>query len=72
MISPGTYIRLAQLHNPRSPFFPYLKHLRVIDADSSLSHLNFLLTNSLRSIELVNLTDSNKEVFSSFLITLAD
>jgi len=30
------------------------------------------LTNSLRSIELVNLTDSNKEVFSSFLITLAD
>ena len=53
-------------------FFPYLKHLRVIDADSSLSHLNFLLTNSLRSIKLVNLTDSNKEVFSSFLITLAD
>jgi hypothetical protein len=72
MISPGTYIRLAQLHNPKSPFFPHLKHLRVINADSSLSHLNFLLTNSLRSIELVNLTDSNKEVFSSFLITLAD
>jgi len=30
------------------------------------------LTNSLRSLELVNLADSNKEVFSSFLITLAD
>jgi hypothetical protein len=71
-ISPGTYIRLAQLHDPKSPFFPCLKHLRVINADSSLSHLNFLLTNSLRSIELVNLTDSNKEVFSSFLITLVD
>lgn len=49
-----------------------MKHIQVINADSSLSHLNILLTNSLRSIELVNLTDSNKEVFSSFLITLAD
>ena len=44
-----------------------------MDADSSLdTHLNFLLTDSLQSIELVNLADSNQEVFSSFLITLAD
>ena len=72
-IPPGTYIRLAQIRNPEAPFFPSLKHLRIVDADSSLdTHLNFLVTNSLRSIELVNLSDSNQEVFSSFLVTLAD
>ena len=72
-IPPGTYIRLSQIRNPEAPFFPSLKHLRIIDADSALdTHLNFLLTDSLQSIELVNLSDSNQEVFSSFLVTLAD
>jgi hypothetical protein len=72
-ISPGTYIRLAQIRNPEAPFFPSLKHLRIVNADSSLDiYLNFLLTDSLQSIELINLADSNQEVFSSFLITLAD
>ena len=73
MISPATYVRLAQLHNLDAPFFPSLKDLRIVDANSSLIHLNLLLSNSLRSIELVGKIDRTwEEVFLSFLITLAD
>ena len=73
-ISPATYVRLAQLriHNPDAPLFPSLKHLRIVDAKSSLFQLSFFLSNSLRSIELHNVDCTQKFVFSSFLITLAD
>ena len=42
-ISPATYVRLAQLHNPDVPFFPSLKHLQIVDAKSSLFQLSFFL-----------------------------
>jgi hypothetical protein len=71
MISPATYVRLAQLHNLDVPFFPSLKHL-LIDATSPLTHLNLLLSNALRSIELDEIDPTQEEVFLSFLITLAD
>jgi hypothetical protein len=73
-ISPATYVRLAQLriHNPDAPFFPSLKHLRIVDAKSSLFQLSFFLSNSLRSIELHNIDCTQEMVFSSFLITLAN
>ena len=66
----ATFIRLAQLHSP--PFFPALKHLRIVDVNASLTHLNLLLSNSLQSIEIYNIHHTQEEVFLSFLITLAD
>ena len=71
-ISPATYVRLAQLHNPDVPFFPSLKHLQIVDAKSSLFQLSFFLSNSLRSIELQKIDYTQESVFLSFLITLVE
>ncbi|KIM36364.1 hypothetical protein M413DRAFT_14031 [Hebeloma cylindrosporum] len=71
-ISPATYVRLAQLHKLDTPFFPSLKHLRIVHANSSLNHLNLLVSYSLQSIELYNIDHTQEEVFLSFLITLSD
>ena len=71
-IPPATYIRLAQLHNLDTPLFPSLKHLRIVDASSSLTHLTLLLSNSLRSIDFGNFDRTQEEMLLSFLITLVD
>ena len=69
-ISSGSFIRLAQLQIPGIPFFPSLNRLRIEDADESVDQLNFFLTNSLRSLEVVNIDKSKWIPLLMFLYTL--
>ena len=71
-ISPGSYIRLAQLQTPGTPLFPSLKHLRIDHADASLDHLNLLVTDSLRFLEVINIDESQHSVLLLFLFALVD
>ncbi|KAF8801974.1 hypothetical protein BYT27DRAFT_7215681 [Phlegmacium glaucopus] len=50
-ISPAACFRLALFQEPEIPFFPHLSGLDIVDADTSLSYLELLLTPSLKSLE---------------------
>lgn len=71
-ISSGSYIRLAQLQTPGTPFFPSLNRLRIDHAGGSLDELNLLVTNSLRVLEVVNIDDSQYPAFIVFLCSLTE
>ena len=51
----GSYIQLAQLQIPGTPFFPSLNRLRIDHGNGSIDQLNLLVTNSLRFLEVVNI-----------------
>lgn len=57
-VSSGAYVRLAQLQNRGTPFFPSLNRLRIDHANGSLDQLDLLVTNSLRFLEVVNVDES--------------
>jgi hypothetical protein len=71
-ISSGSYIRLAQLQIPGTPFFPSLNRLRIDHGNGSVDQLNLLVTNSLRFLEVVNIDKSQHSAFLLFLYALAD
>ncbi|KAF8801979.1 hypothetical protein BYT27DRAFT_7308374, partial [Phlegmacium glaucopus] len=70
-ISPAAYFRLALSQDLETPFFPHLSDLVIVDADTSLSYLELLLTPSLKSLEVSRIPDAQQPRLFSFLITLA-
>ena len=71
LISPAAYFRLALSLEPGIPLFPHLSDLVIVDADASLSYLEFLLTPSLTSLEVSSIPNANQWILFSFLTSLA-
>ena len=66
-ISPAAFLRLARLQHPDSPLLPSLCDLFIIDADACITHLDLLLTPSLKRLEASCIPDAQQSTFFSFL-----
>ena len=69
-ISPAAFIRLARLLHPDMPLLPYLSDLVIVDADTSISYLDLLLTPSLKSLKASCIPDAQQLTFSYFLTAI--
>ena len=68
--SPAAFIRLARLLHPDTPLLPYLSDLVIVDADTSISYLDLLLTPSLKSLKASCIPDAQQLTFSYFLTAI--
>ncbi|KAF9484249.1 hypothetical protein BDN70DRAFT_989708 [Pholiota conissans] len=66
-VSSETLARLALVQDPKNPFLSSLRHLRLINADESLSYLFFCVTPSLKTLEIIGAPLNRQITVSSFI-----
>ena len=66
-LSPSVFLCLAQLQSSRTPLFPNLCRLRIVNANYSLDYLRLFLSPSLESLEIVGLDETCRSTLISFL-----
>ena len=69
-ISPAVFLRLARLQHPDKPLLPSLSDLVIVDADTSITYLDLLLTPSLKSLKASCIPDAQQSTFCSFLTAI--
>ena len=66
-LSPSVFLCLAQLQSSRTPLFPNLRRLRIVNAHYSLDYLRLFLSPSLETLEIVGLDETCRSTLLSFL-----